>query len=219
MFCKVKKIAITLLILQQTLQIHSQTIPSFIYRNPNVEDESPSIIEKLMKQEFSWSHVSVILNTIILVFLIFITYSLYKSKNQKSTKIMLEITSGGSCVTVPILSLSLCPSYYNFPVPKVHDLSISAFSQSKLFVSWSSFIVTNRVTGQTVKIPSIIDINIITRYKISQIINQPFNVYVLITHQGFASTLNPSCLPQSNDHVDDVHVKVDETTSMYPKLD
>lgn len=86
--------------------------------------------------------------------------------------------------------MSLCPSYYDFTVPVVQDLTLSAFPRSMLYVLWSSFQVTNKLTEQTVKIPTTVHLSFITYYKLNKILQQPFCAYVLVTHQGFASVLN-----------------------------
>lgn len=94
----------------------------------------------------------------------------------------------GDCVMVPILNLSLCPSYYDFSCPSIDDVSIVNLH---IHTAYSAFSVTNKLTNQTISIPTTTSIGLYTRYKLNKILKQPFNAYVLVTHQGFASVLNP----------------------------
>lgn len=211
-FCKLRNLSTALLVAQQISKSRAEEIPSFIYHKltstSQATPSSVSDLEKFFSSQFSWIHASVILSCLVLLFLIFVIYYLHRSKKSKCTQIVLEITSGGDCVVVPILRLSLCPSYYDFSRPSIDDVTLAALPSFKLFILYSSFTVTNKLTNQTVTIPTTFSVGIYARYKLQRILKQPFNVYVLVTHQGFASVLNGS--------------NSDSTTipsaSLYPKL-
>lgn len=215
-FFKFRNMATAILVLQQFAKVKSQSVPSFIYEKitqaPTATE--PSVIEKFITSEFSWLHASVVLSSIVLIFLTVLVCCLYRSRKSKCTTIYLEITSGGDCITVPIQSLSLCPSYYDFTTPTIRDISISAFPQCKLFAVFYSFSITNKLTTKTINIPTAIGIDFITHYKLKKILKQPFNAYVLVTHQGFASVLNPPNIIQNEQQAPDQLTP----TSLYPKI-
>jgi len=196
LFCKTRKMATAMLVMQQMSNVRSQTVPSFIYHKvteaPKADDVNISDrIKNFIISEFTWVHASVILSIFVLIFLCTLLCYLYKSRSKRCSTLVLEITSGGNCAMIPILDLSLCPSYFDMSKPAVKDLSIAAFPSCKLFVVWSHFDVTNKLTNQCVKIPTTLSLSFINHFKLSSILKQPFNAYVYVTHQGFASLLTP----------------------------
>ena len=191
LFCKTKKLATAIQITQQIAQVKSQSVPTFIFhKNTQTTTTSPNIVEKLLASEFTWLHASVILSIITLIFLLFVVCHLYRSKQKKGTSVILEITSGADCVTIPLSTLSLCPSYYKFSHPIIQDLTLSAFPTFKLFAIWSSFEVKDKLTQKSIKIPTTISISIFTWHKLKKIMQQPICAYILVTHHGYASVLN-----------------------------
>lgn len=223
LFLKFRKMATTILVLQQIVKTKSQTIPSFIYEKITKKPEptETSSIEKFLASEFSWLHASVILSTMVLIFLTVLVCYLYRSRKSKYTTVYIEITSGCDCVTIPLLSLSLCPSYYDFTTPSVDDISLSAFPQCKLFVIFSSFVITNKLTTKPANIPTMIGIDLFTRYKLNKIFMQSFDAYVLVTHQGFVSVLNAPIsflnTPKTNQNIQQP-LSQPSQVSMYPRL-
>lgn len=195
LFIKIRKMATAMLVLQQLAKAKGQDVPSFIFHKvtETPAPTKPSVFEQLLYTDFSWLHASVIMSTLVLIFLLVLICFLYRQRKSKCTKLYLEVTSGGDCVMVPILNLSLCPSYYEFSTPTVKDISLSSFPSCKMFVIYSRFVVKNRYTSQSVHIPTNVTVGLFSYYKLKRILSQPFNAYVLVTHQGFASTLNPAC--------------------------
>ena len=179
-----------LLFLQRISQAKSQTPPSFIYKGRTSEPTDTSPFENFLKSEFGWIHASVLLSITVIILLIIIFVIIYKKKaNLESTFIALEITTGGSCVMVPILKLSLCPSYWKITTPTIRQLSLSTLSTRKLFATWDKFYITNRLTSQSIQVPSTISIDIFTWRKLKTILKQPFCAYVLVVHHGHSSVL------------------------------
>ncbi|CAC5361643.1 unnamed protein product [Mytilus coruscus] len=174
--------ATAILVLQQVVKSKSDNIPLFIYHKVTETPASNdiSVIEKFITSEFTWLHASVILSCLVLVLLSVLVYFLYRQRNSKCTRVYLEITSGGDCVTIPIISLSLCPSYYDFSTPSVENITVSALPHCKLFFLCS------------VQIPDSVSIGYFTRRRLNKILMQSFNAYVLVTHQRFATVLNPA---------------------------
>ncbi|XP_063412759.1 uncharacterized protein LOC134695439 isoform X1 [Mytilus trossulus] len=194
MFLKFRRMATAILVLQQVVKSKSDSVPSFIYHKVTATPapNDISILEKFITSEFTWLHASVILSCLVLVLLSVLVYFLYRRRNSKCTRVYLEITSGGDCVTIPIINLSLCPSYYDFSTPSVQNITISALPYSKLFFLCSSFVITNKLTMKTVQIPDSVSIGYLTRRRLNKILMQSFNAYVLVTHQRFATVLNPA---------------------------
>ena len=84
----------------------------------------------------------------------------------------------------------------------------------KLFILWSSLKVTNLLTRQSIQVPNSVSLSFRQRIHLSNILRQPFNAYMYVTHQGFANMLNPP---------EDVSFPVEQTPSinshsLYPNL-
>ena len=89
---------------------------------------------------------SVILSVTVLIMLVTIIIFYYKNKTKnKTTMIALEMTSGGSCVILPIVPLSLCPSYWDITTPLIKKITISSFPFCKLFTVWNNFKVAKNL--------------------------------------------------------------------------
>lgn len=208
LFFKIRKFSISLMVLQQIAHAKAQTPPSFIFNLPTSTTKKPDVVDlKAIFSEFSWIHGSVVLSICVLVLLLVITILLFrKYRQRKCTSLYVEITSGGECITVPVLTLPLCPSYWEITVPQIKDLSVSKFPVCKLFAVWSNFTVTNKLTNNSVQVPSSVSVNIFVRSKLAKILKQPFCVYILIEHQGMYTVLK-----------DDGNKQF--TSSLYPALE
>ena len=133
-------------------------------------------------------HASVILSVTVLIMLVTIIIFYYKNKAKNKTT-MIKITSEGSCVVVPIVPLSLCPSYWDITIPLIKKINISSFPFCKLFTVWNNFKVTNKLTSQSISVPTTIDIDFVTWRNLKTILSQPFCAYLLVVHHGFLSLL------------------------------
>lgn len=183
------------MLLQSVQQVKSEvaTNPSFnlVYnRLTTTAPETAESSNSWLKDEFSLLHASVISGILCFILIIIIFMWLYRRKYKKHTFLALELTSGGDCVLLPIMHLSLCPSYYDIPTPNIGDISISPFPYNKVYANWLHFGITDKRTEKTIFVPTIISTNIFTGYKITQILKQPFSAYVVLIHHNYAHALN-----------------------------
>lgn len=195
LFCKLRKMHIALMLLQSVQQVKSEvaTNPSFnlVYnRLTTTAPETAESSNSWLKDEFSLLHASVISGILCFILIIIIFMWLYRRKYKKHTFLALELTSGGDCVLLPIMHLSLCPSYYDIPTPNIGDISISPFPYNKVYANWLHFGITDKRTEKTIFVPIVISTNIFTGYKITQILKQPFSAYVVLIHHNYAHALN-----------------------------
>jgi hypothetical protein len=104
--------------------------------------------------------------------------------------VMLEnhITSGGSCVAVPIISFYLCFLYLSYwdvqPPTTIQNVQIKNFPFDKLFVESPGLELTNTLTKESLMVKSELKIGLLRLSKVKHIINQHFCAYILIVHQG-----------------------------------
>ncbi|VDI10850.1 Hypothetical predicted protein [Mytilus galloprovincialis] len=187
----------------QALQQHSDHLSSFV----KVIDKRTSNLMQGIKDN------SLEIQTIAHSFQLAIVSS-EQSMHNRCTSLVLEVTCGGDCVVIPILDLSLCPSYYGFSRPSVLDLTVASFPSCKMFAVWSSFEVTNKLTQKFVKIPTTLTLSFLQSYRIKKVLAQPFNAYIYVTHQGFATMLSQP----ANVSKQTVQALAADSDSLYPSL-
>ena len=187
LFCKIRKLATALLVLQRVVNAHSDELPSFIYENLDKQIESEDSFTDSLLSEFHWVHAFILLGVIIFIILIILFVLIYCSaKKNKGTTLYLEVTSGGNCVTIPVAHFPLCPSYFKITVPTVQDVSVSF---GKMIVIWENFEVTNKLTSKTIKIKQSFNISLLQYLALRSILKQPFCAYIIVGHQRMFTPL------------------------------
>ncbi|CAG2224481.1 unnamed protein product [Mytilus edulis] len=195
MFLQFRSLRTSLLILQQVHNVHSKsTVPSFLFEAVT-QTTTQSFLDSAILKEFTWVHGSLIVGVLILILLICVLVCLFKHKSHNTT-IMLEITSGGSCATIPVTSFPLCPSYWDIQPPvTIQNVQICNFPFGKLSVEWPGFKVINKLTKQSLTVKTCFKVGLFNYFKIRRIINQPYCAYILIVHQGLATPLQENQEP------------------------
>lgn len=194
MMLKLRKLATALIVLQRVASVksfESTDLPSFIYENLDKQIETDTDIKNSFFSEFGWIQASVALAIIVLIILIIIiVLLLFLLKRQKETILFLEITSGGDCVTIPIIYLPLCPSYWNISQVDIEDVTLASFPSCTMFVKWNNFQITNKLNSKSINVKDFFSISFFQYLALRKIIQQPFCAYILIGHQRMFTPLN-----------------------------
>ena len=138
-----------------------------------------------LQTDFGWNHVSVLLSTLVLCILFsMVFYHWYQSRNRKCTKIVLELTTGGECILVPVLHLPLCPSFWHIKPPTdIFNVRIeSSHFSHKLCLDWPGFEIANVSNTNTVGVKCSFPLSWYQKYVISKILQQPFDIHILVVH-------------------------------------
>ena len=105
---------------------------------------------------------------------------------------LLELTSGAECIAIPIMSLTLCPVYWDIQPPYIVDnIRLSGYFFPTLTVDSPGFIVANRLSNTAIAIPQSLRLSQLSAKKVHRIIRQPFAAYILIVHHGYYKILDP----------------------------
>lgn len=117
----------------------------------------------------------------------FTVFFWYSKRKLKCTQIILELTTGGECILVPVLTLPLCIN----PPSQINHISVkfSLFSP-KMCINWSDFTVTNIKGTRAITVKSKINLDFCTAYKAKRITEQPFDIHILISHHGLQMYIN-----------------------------
>lgn len=115
---KIRKLLAIIAILQSTTPLKSESqISSFIYKALSTPTPVPSDFDLLI-QNFSCNHASVLMNAIVVSLVLFcFLYNFYLQRKNRFTQIVIELTTGGECIFVPVLNLPLCPSFWKIVPP------------------------------------------------------------------------------------------------------
>ncbi|CAG2249469.1 unnamed protein product [Mytilus edulis] len=189
LFNKIRILTATLLLLQkiprsQSLSIPSP-LPSFIYKHLATTTESSHVQSIFNTQCNPWPFVALSF-TMTLALVIVSIYFFKKFNNRNHTKVVLEITNGLSCITIPIVTLSLCPSDWDITAPNcIQNMRISGTFCTRLHADFDNFSIVNINTKHEVPIPEDISVNPYTASRLKKMFGTPFFCHVLITHHNY----------------------------------
>lgn len=166
-------------------------IPSFIYKAFSTPTPVPSDFDLLI-QNFSWNHAFVLMNTIVVSLLLFcFLYNLHLQRKNRFTQIVIELTTGGECIFVPVLNLPLCPSFWKIVPPTdifyIDDLTLPFASTMKF--DWIGFNVINISGTRTINVKSKVSLNIFSALKAKRTTEQPYDVHILVSHHNVYQSL------------------------------
>lgn len=142
----------------------------------------------LLIQNFSWNHVSVLMNAIVVSLLLFcFLYNFYLQRKNRFTRIVIELTIGGECIFLPVLNLPFCPSFWKIvpPTDIFHiDVSTFPFALTMKF-DWIGFNVTNISGTRTINVKS----KVFSALKAKRITEQTYDVHILVSHHNVYQSL------------------------------
>lgn len=191
-FLKLRKLLTVITILQTTASVKSESqIPSFIYKVESTPTPDPSEFDLLI-QNFSWNHASVIMNAIVVLLLLFcFLYNFYLRRKNRFTQIVIELTTGGECIFIPVLNLPLCPSFWKIEPPSdIFQINVTAFPfASTMQFDWIGFNVTNISGTRTINIKPKVSLDFFSALKAKRITEQPYDVHILVSHHNVYQSL------------------------------
>ncbi|XP_067650865.1 uncharacterized protein [Haliotis asinina] len=195
MFFKLRTLSATLMLITRVAPVKSVQHPSLDYNAHTTHSPQPPdfVISSLADY-----HVSILLGIITFAVTTILVILLIRHRSRMQNGLLLELTTGPECVTIPILCLSLCPAYWDIQPPyTVESLRISGYFFPTLSVDWPDFIVTNKLTKTSITIPQTLQVSFLTARKLQRFCTQPFTACVLLIHDGYYKVLDPHSIPRS----------------------
>ncbi|CAC5400203.1 unnamed protein product [Mytilus coruscus] len=189
LFNKIRILTATLLLLQKIPRSQSLSnpspLPSFIYKHLATTTESSHVQGIFNTQCNPWPFVALSF-TMTLALVIVSIYFFKKLGKRNHTKVVLEITNGLSCITIPIVTLSLCPSDWDITAPNcIQNMRISGTFCTRLHADFDNFSIVNINTKHEVPIPEDISVNPYPARRLKKMFGTPFFCHVLITHHNY----------------------------------
>ncbi|CAC5410729.1 unnamed protein product [Mytilus coruscus] len=154
LFNKVRALTTALILLQKAPSsaafVTPQTPPTFHYMQSHISTTQnyESILSPQLNQ---WP--SIVLAAITIISFVGVLHYLYKQVcTRHHTKIILEISNGLICLTIPVVNLPLCPSDWDIATPNsITNMRISGTFYTKLHVEMSGLSIVNVHTKQQIK--------------------------------------------------------------------
>ena len=132
----------------------------------------------------------IVLSFVCLVLLLLILLKLLK-KTTKHTFLVIELSNGSLCELIPVMSLSLCPSYWFISTPThISDVRTQGYFKPFLHISWPNFTITNKLTNQSLVVPNYLPISFLGRKRVQTILNQPYSINILLFHYNIYEVLH-----------------------------
>jgi hypothetical protein len=180
---KIRKLTMAVAILNniKTVRASTSPIPSFIYKVSTETSEDSSFPN--INIDLTWEHV--ILFVCLLHFLFVLFKFLKKHYYNKSTTLMLELTTGDSCILLPVLTLPLCPAFCKIKSPSdICNFQLKGpWYNRKLTFSWSDFTIEDSRNDKLLNIPDYISLTFVQNLKTRKLLKKTFFVYVYIRHK------------------------------------
>ena len=162
-------------------QVRATTLPSFIYKNPNVTPATKSFWENV---NIELDHVIISLQVVVILLLIAHFVIVNTSRNKK-TQIICEISNGKTCVLISLKQLSLCPTYWRVKIPEsITNITIQGLLVPWLSFTWDDLKVTNTLTDETIVVRPLFKVNSFQAIRLKKIMNTPYCVYFFIQHNN-----------------------------------
>ena len=191
LFLKFRRLAAMFLLLRQTHIIES-TNPSYVFRKPSTE--TPTTFLETLQTTLKWEHF-ILAFTILTFFLTIVIIIRLCRQRRRGTTILLELTSGVHCATVPLITLPLCPTFLKVvPPTDISNISVAPLPLCSLLADWTDFKIINKLNDSSIDIPNKITISFWNRIRIMKVMKQPYTAYVLLGHDKMVLPL-----PNSND--------------------
>jgi hypothetical protein len=184
---KIRKLTIMMLLLQNSQPIRA--IPSFSYNafsTPTPESENV--------QECLNPHIlpSIQLAITILAVTLIARHLLRHCIRSPTTTLYLEMTTGPTCIMIPISSLGLCRHYWHITPPTtIANIKVTHRFPPRFHVEMTGLKATNVITKQQVQIPQEITIGPITAFRVNRLITQRFQAFILVESHGLFEILMP----------------------------
>ena len=190
LFYKYKQLCAMFLMIKQA---KAASLPHFEYTIPT-STAMPNFDFYDFIQELNLTHGILVINILTFIFILVILIQNCLKRKRKSAQLMLEITTGGKCLTLKIQELFLCPSYFIIKPPTtLRNCILSDFWECALFIDWPDFTITNKSTSSNMLVDSKVKLSYYEWYQLKYMLTEPYAAYIIVNHQGTSTPLNLDC--------------------------
>lgn len=188
-FFKIRALTTGLLILERTTSSHALTVPTFVYHPKSTTTETPFVSYMFEKLDFN----HLLLGIIAILCIIITVLIIPKCKSYSHyTFLIVEITNGSKCVTIPVAKVPLCPSYWDIKLPSVIDyVEVQGFFRPVVNFEWEKFEIQNKLTKKSIYVKKRIPISFYLSQKLKQVFKEaPYTMHIMVSHQNMFTIIN-----------------------------
>jgi hypothetical protein len=181
---KVRVLGGAILLAKNLSTVHAFTLQ---YTIPTTT--APPSWSAVLTENIKWDHVVFVLTLFSFTPTILLLYKYFRIP-PRNTRVCLEITTGLTCEIIEVLTLPLCPSYFNIMYPNfIGNIIITGSLLPKLTVKWPNFRLINVSTDHTINFPAKISITPFQAYRLRAILDESYCVHILILHHDIKSPI------------------------------
>ena len=193
LFNKVRALASALILLQKSPKSYAfvtpVTPPTFNFVQEYDSTTQSNFQINFVSQLGQWPSI-VLASITIISFCVAIHYIYNTCHSQPHTKVLLEISNGLHCITIPIITLPLCPSDWDITAPdNIFNLRVTGTFVTRFHAQWSGLYIVNIHTKQEIAIPETFSINPITARILRSVLRTPFTSYILVAHHKYVKII------------------------------
>jgi hypothetical protein len=156
---RLKTLSTSIVLLSKPTVVHSLHNIILDYNTKMTTTITPNVI----LDYFSDFHDSVMLGILGILLLLILFYLIFGNRKRNTNCLAIELTTGKKCVILPILLLSVCPSYWDITAPtSIHNLRIDGYIRPTLSLDWPDFAVKSKISQISLHIPDHIRISFAT---------------------------------------------------------
>ena len=188
LFNKVRALTAALILLQKIPSSKAfftpQTPPTFHFiqksQTPTEEPFSVTFTSQLSQ----WpSMVLAVMTVLSFITAIHYIYNIFVTKHK--TKVLIELSNGLTCITVPLVTLPLCPSDRHISAPSnILNMRISGTFVTRFHAEFIGLDIINKHTQQRITLPDTININPLKGRTLRHMFKSEFTSYILVTHHN-----------------------------------
>jgi hypothetical protein len=168
---------------------------------------------------YMYLHISSLLITA--VFIAILVFLLHRLRQSAKTLLTLEITDGKSCVQIPILTLPHCPKFWTISASAYMDKLAVNFINFRytLNIEWKQLKIQNIHSKQEFSPSEVMTINVITAWKLKNILANEFYTYLYFGHAGMIQYVHIHIFPETDNQTSGgLQTTALDPTVLYPKL-
>ena len=180
MALRLRKVLIILSVLKTAHNVHSSTVPSFIYKTPApVEDSQEYFWGQINFELEHWTLIFCIMSFLLLIVILINTCKQFRDSSQ----LIIEITNGKESAQIVLKSLILCPTYWKIVIPQcIERITVAGLIAPHVKLEWDEFRVTNKISNQELHIDNLYRVSPLTGRKIRRIMSTTYCAYFFFQH-------------------------------------
>ena len=146
----------------------------------------------VLTENTKWDHIVFVVTLFSFTATILLLYTYFRIP-PRNTRVCLEITTGLTCEIIEVLTLPLCPSYFNIMYPNfIGNIINTGWLLPKLTGRWPNFRLINVSTDHTIDVPAKLSNTPFEAHRLRAILEESYYAHILILHHDIKGPILPT---------------------------